>query len=179
MKKCTKCKLDLELIHFRKDPSKKDGKASYCKNCLKETQRIWYQNNKLKAQKTANSSYQKRKAKISDRRKELRKENPDKYKEAAKKRYNPNKSKEAGWRNAGIIDMTIEKYNELLSNQNNCCAVCNTHKDAFKRALSVDHNHTTGKFRGLLCDNCNRALGYLKESEVIINNLLTYLQCHR
>lgn len=179
MKKCYRCKLDFDLSHFREDPSKKDGKTSYCKTCLKESQKIWYQKNKEKARTTATSSYQKRKSQISQRRKELRQLDPEKYRAQARRRYCPKKSKEQGWKQAGIVDMTYDRYNELLERQNHCCAVCSTHKSKFKKALCVDHNHATGKARGLLCDNCNRALGYLKESEEIVHNLLNYIQCHK
>ena len=54
-----------------------------------------------------------------------------------------------------------------------------THASNFKKALGVDHNHSTGKVRGLLCTNCNRALGYLKESEESVINLLNYIKCHK
>lgn len=45
-----------------------------------------------------------------------------------------------------------------------------------KNRLSVDHCHTTGKVRGLLCDNCNKSLGLLKDSIEIVSNMLIYLQ---
>ena len=179
MKTCYRCKLDFDLSHFRKDPSKKDGRASYCKNCLKETQRIWYHDNKEQARQTASESYHRRKDKVSARRKELRKLDPEKYRAQARSKYCPLKSKQQGWKYAGIVDMTLERYNSLLEKQNYSCAVCGIHQDSLKKALCVDHNHATGKARGLLCDNCNRALGYLQESETVINNLLNYLVCHK
>lgn len=42
--------------------------------------------------------------------------------------------------------------------------------------LVVDHDHKTGKVRGLLCHNCNRALGLLKDNKEIIQNCLSYLE---
>ena len=179
MKKCSVCKNIFSLDQFRKDSSRKDGLHCTCNTCNIEIQRRWYVNNKEKAKKKANVSYHLNKEKISVRRKLDRKLNPDKYRQAAKKQYKPHKSKEYSWKNAGILDMTIERYNELLNSQNNKCAICNELSTNFKKALSVDHNHKTGKVRGILCDNCNRALGYLKESEQIIINLLNYVRCHK
>lgn len=45
--------------------------------------------------------------------------------------------------------------------------------------LVVDHDHATGKVRGLLCHNCNRALGLLHDNPVTINNALEYLKVQR
>ena len=52
--------------------------------------------------------------------------------------------------------ITVEQYNQMLKNQNHCCAVCDRHEDEFKIKLAVDHNHVTGEIRGLLCSHCNR-----------------------
>jgi hypothetical protein len=58
--------------------------------------------------------------------------------------------------------MTLEQYNSVLIAQNNVCAICES-IDTY-RALSVDHNHDTGKVRGLLCGSCNRGLGLFKDN---------------
>lgn len=76
-------------------------------------------------------------------------------------------------RNYGI---TLDEYNSILTKQNNSCAVCSTHKDAFKRDLDVDHCHKTGKVRGLLCVACNTALGLLKEDKERAIKLFQYLE---
>ena len=48
----------------------------------------------------------------------------------------------------------------MYNNQNGCCAVCGKHQSEFKRIFDVDHDHVTGKVRGLLCRSCNTGLGY-------------------
>ncbi|MBK7819410.1 MAG: endonuclease VII domain-containing protein [Sphingobacteriaceae bacterium] len=99
-----------------------------------------------------------------------------------KKKYyreNKNRHKEYSWKSNGIKDMTVERYNLLLIKQKYCCAICLTPNTKLKRVLAVDHDHKTGEVRGLLCDACNRALGYFKESQFIINNARTYLLCHK
>ena len=60
--------------------------------------------------------------------------------------------------------------------QNYCCAICKTHSDLLPRNLAVDHCHTTGKVRGLLCTNCNIGLGMLKDSSEILNLAIKYLK---
>lgn len=74
--------------------------------------------------------------------------------------------------------LTIEQYNNLFSNQIGCCAGCNRHQSVFSRSLSVDHDHKTGKIRGLLCNDCNLALGKVQDSKLTLQNLLNYLNTH-
>ena len=72
--------------------------------------------------------------------------------------------------------ISIEEYNILLLLQGGKCAICGVESyEAPKNVLYVDHNHDTGEIRGLLCSNCNTALGLLKENRSNINSLLLYL----
>jgi hypothetical protein len=73
-------------------------------------------------------------------------------------------------------DISQEQYNELLIKQRGRCAICGTHQLELKKALSVDHNHTTNKVRELLCDKCNVAIGLLNESPDILKKAIEYLQ---
>jgi len=74
-----------------------------------------------------------------------------------------------------------EQYNKILLQQNNCCAICKTDighysKSNKKCRLAVDHDHKTGKVRGLLCNSCNRALGLLKDSITNLHSAIVYLK---
>ena len=81
-------------------------------------------------------------------------------------------------RNYGI---TYNDYIQLYNEQNSKCAICG--QDGKLRAsaqqsnvnLCVDHDHTTGKVRGLLCNTCNSALGQFKDSETILLTAINYL----
>jgi hypothetical protein len=73
--------------------------------------------------------------------------------------------------------ITIEEYNNKLKKQKNRCAICNKHRNKFKRNLAVDHCHTTGKIRDLLCSICNTRLGYYEKSD--IDKLKKYINKHR
>lgn len=78
-----------------------------------------------------------------------------------------------------VYGLTVEKYEEMFSKQNGKCKICNgISTDPRKNALCVDHNHTTGEIRGLLCDTCNRALGMLKDNVNIIKNAVSYLESY-
>ena len=71
--------------------------------------------------------------------------------------------------------ITLDEYNLMFLKQQGNCLICSIHQSILKRPLVVDHCHNTGKVRGLLCSNCNTALGLLKEDEEIIKNLLEYI----
>jgi hypothetical protein len=59
--------------------------------------------------------------------------------------------------------LTKEDYERMLVEQAGICAICEL-PDPSGKALAVDHNHVTNEVRGLLCENCNRAIGLLKDS---------------
>ena len=69
--------------------------------------------------------------------------------------------------------VTDQQFQEMLDRQGGKCYSCPA-----TSGLCVDHCHTTGKFRGLLCGPCNRALGLLKDDPVRIARLVEYLKEH-
>jgi hypothetical protein len=87
---------------------------------------------------------------------------------------NSNKFKEYAFKHNGI-PITLDQYNQIFTNQNGCCAICDKHQSDEPRALAVDHDHETGKVRGLLCNNCNRGIGHLKDSEETLLKAASYL----
>lgn len=70
--------------------------------------------------------------------------------------------------------VTPEQYAEMLFIQGGRCAACTSDGDGKK--LHLDHNHETGEVRGLLCWNCNAAIGLLKEDVDRLRNLIAYLE---
>ncbi len=61
----------------------------------------------------------------------------------------------------------------MLQDQKNSCLICNRELD---QSACVDHCHTTGKVRGLLCRQCNMALGLLKDNIDSLENAINYLK---
>jgi hypothetical protein len=71
--------------------------------------------------------------------------------------------------------LTLEQYIHFLELQGNNCAICNTTNNN-NNSLSIDHNHTTNKIRGLLCISCNRLLGYAEENISLLTKTINYLE---
>lgn len=93
-----------------------------------------------------------------------RKENPDKIKHTKLQQ---------------TYGISLKMYEALLKDQNGVCAVCERPEKAIWRGLAtklaVDHDHATGKVRGLLCQKCNRAFGLLEESRHSVERLMAYI----
>ena len=81
-----------------------------------------------------------------------------------------------------LYGISLEEVNMMHKNQNGCCAICKSSIKTIGGSQNrieigcVDHNHATGKVRGLLCHSCNRALGLLKDSKEVLRNALNYLE---
>ena len=97
----------------------------------------------------------------------------DDVKETRHNYYNARKRK---YRNTILkreFGITIDDYEDMLQQQNNVCAICGGVNKT--KSLCVDHSHITGKVRGLLCNNCNVAIGMLAEDPVILNKAIEYI----
>ncbi len=68
-------------------------------------------------------------------------------------------------------NITLLKYEELLKEQNHKCKICGKELKLF-----VDHNHDSGKIRGLLCNNCNAGIGWFNEDVNILKLAVIYLE---
>jgi hypothetical protein len=73
--------------------------------------------------------------------------------------------------------MPLEVFEELLNLQNGVCAICKqpSMKDRSGRSFNIDHDKTTKMIRGLLCYNCNRALGHFQDNPGHLLSAVTYL----
>lgn len=89
--------------------------------------------------------------------------NPEKYNTAARG-YNKKHYPKLRLNRYGI---SLEHYNNMIESQNNKCYICDSAPKG-TRPLVIDHNHTTGAVRGLLCYGCNRALHVLETPELMI-----------
>lgn len=136
-------------------------KQYYLKN--KEKFREYYLNNREKIIAKANRW----KENNPERVKYYRKNNVDKYKN------NQLKCK---------YKISLDDYNRMFAEQKGLCAICNNselsiHNNTGKiMRLAVDHDHKTGKVRGLLCGQCNQALGKFKDDSELILKAYNYLK---
>ena len=151
MKICKVCKTEKPLIDFYKAKTNKDGSICYqskCKECMNE-----YSLSRVK-----NMSPEKRTEHYRNNRIRLGKEYFKTYKLKT---------------NYGI---TLQEYNSMYEKQNRKCYICE--KGIEGRDIKVDHNHTTGKVRKLLCHNCNTSLGLLNEDPNLFHKCELYLKEH-
>lgn len=78
--------------------------------------------------------------------------------------------------------VTVGEIEQMKQDQGNSCAACGIHADEIDHGsfchnpLVIDHDHATGKVRGLLCSTCNSALGHVHDSIETLQNLITYLK---
>lgn len=71
--------------------------------------------------------------------------------------------------------ITLEIYNRIFEEQAGCCAICGKHQIEFKRRLAVDHCHSSGHVRGLLCTRCNLGLGCFNDGTKLLSSAINYL----
>lgn len=124
-----------------------------------EKSAIYYKNNKEKAD-MASAKW--------------RHDHPEKHREQSKKWAAINPEKRAAYVRKSRYGLTPDQYSAMVSDQNSNCAICKAH---YK--LVVDHDHETGKVRGLLCHSCNRSLGGFKEDQAVLLQAIGYLQKRR
>lgn len=113
------------------------------------------------------------KEKLAKYHKDWRENNPDKTYADSRREWvknNPDKVRNFNLKKRFGID--ISKYNEMFSAQNGVCAIC---KQPSPESLHVDHDHVTGKIRGLLHRKCNLALGGFNDNVELLRNAIEYL----
>lgn len=105
-----------------------------------------------------------------------RKNNPEKVKETDKRWRDNNPEKHYIKLRKAMLKrkygITLDEYNDMLEKQNGVCAICGQAKN---ETLAVDHDHKTGKIRGLLCGHCNHVVGFAKDNIDILDKTILYL----
>lgn len=79
----------------------------------------------------------------------------------------------------GKYGLTVAEWEAMLEAQGGVCAICGEPETAKNRTvLAVDHDHATGRARGLLCHRCNRLLGHAGDDPEILRRAADYLTAH-
>lgn len=144
MKTCSKCLVSKPLDDFYKAPTGADGRRGDCKRCILEQRRLRY---------LADGDV------LRARVKKYVQEHPEKAVP-----YRKNAGAQSRTRNRYLnktYGITAEQFDTMFADQGSVCAVCGT--DDPVRAWTVDHDHLTGKVRGILCWHCNIGLGHLRD----------------
>lgn len=71
-------------------------------------------------------------------------------------------------------DISLRDYFQMLETQQGCCAICQTPAE-HESSLFVDHNHTTGIVRGLLCPDCNKGIGFFRDNPSFLEQAARYV----
>ena len=107
------------------------------------------------------------------------------YIKKQQKNYDPIKKRDENLKR--LYGIGLNEYNNLLDNQNGKCAICGTTEPGGRKSgrggavdvFYVDHDHKTEKVRGLLCNVCNRTMGYVGENSGVLEEMIKYLQKHQ
>lgn len=168
-KRCCTCRKRRPLEDFSKNRSEKDGLSPRCRECKR---------------KQASESNARHREAIRRRERERRRNNPETIRESARRWYKNNKEL-ANRINRNnnlkrLYGITSDEYEEILEAQGYVCAICKSppHREGKpnKQRLHVDHDHVTGKIRGLLCYHCNTGVGQFRDLPVLLRAAAEYLE---
>lgn len=161
MKRCTKCGVEQPLDNFYKAPGGRDGLRGDCKTCFAARRKDWYEGNRdreiarVKAWQEANRD----RHLANQRERRTRPEVKARERDAHLRRK---------------FGITAETYDEMLAGQGGVCAICERPpRDDI--SLHVDHEHGTGRVRGLLCFRCNNALGDFEDDAALLLRAVHYV----
>ena len=190
-KTCSKCGETKPLNEFHNSSRAPDGHRYNCKECQRTRDKAWYKANKERAAAT-NRTWRKtnpeREAATSkawyeankDRRaatsRAWREANPDRVAAISKAWNEANSERVIDGRLRRTYDISSFEYDDMLEAQGGGCAICGKTPEAEGRRLSVDHDHETGRVRGLLCNLCNRGLGHFTHDLGLLYSAISYLE---
>lgn len=155
MKTCKECGVEKPFDDFYRHKHHSDGRVSKCKPCYSAKAKESYE--KTKHEKKHIYYYHKNRDKIREQQNAYRRQPHVALKKRLKK--------------YGIDILT---YESMVSRQNNKCAICRLE---FIGQPNIDHCHTSGIVRGLLCIKCNTQLAVLEDTE-FVSAATTYLELH-
>lgn len=150
---CTGCGLHLAPEFFGKHAGRENGLQPWCNYCRS-------------AHRMAHREVE------NVRNRKWRAANPDRNREMNKRSNDRNNTRCKLLRRYGL---TIAQYDEMLASQDGVCAICHRVCNSGRR-LSVDHNHSTGAVRGLLCGLCNKGLGSFRDDPSLMREAARYVE---
>lgn len=168
MKICITCNVPKPLSDFFNQKRNKDGKFAECKICCDKRNKKWQLANPEKYKAVMKHQREKHKTRY------LAKQRQTYHATDPVTRY----KKKTYYRLRGY-GLTQIQYDSIFLGQNGLCAICNKPPDGERwKKLCIDHDHSTGQVRGLLCSTCNTALGKFQDSQELLQKAIDYLkQC--
>lgn len=169
-KRCTKCQEPKPIDSFGLNKRSKDGHKTICRKCLASQTRERRSSRPRRASqsKAAQAAYyEANKEAYAAGIRRRRDTDPDKFSRMIRghrlKRYG----------------LTLETWEEILAEQGGVCAICRQEPSRTgqnTQRLQVDHCHSTGRVRGLLCLRCNSLLGHARDDQTILAAAIIYLR---
>jgi hypothetical protein len=135
---------------YWKDPEKHRAKS----RAYRELHKKDY-NDRAKAWASANPE------RVRERRQKWKTKHPERYQRLARQCHLQKK-----------YGISLEDQDQLLIQQGHRCAIC----QQILTEIHIDHNHETGRVRGILCRGCNLGIGFLKEDAAVLKKALRYLE---
>ena len=141
--------------------------SGLCKKCYGKR---YYKENqeKIKQYQEENEDH------IKQRKAKWYETNKDELRARARENYHKTKKSVQDRRLRKQYGIGNDDYEQLKSLQGDKCAICGEEQN--DKRLAVDHNHDTGKVRGLLCEKCNRGLGLFCDNVDLLEKAVTYLR---
>lgn len=161
-KQCRACGQDLPLSEFYRRGH--NGYESKCKPCLRAKTRAYLSDPEVKARR--NQFFREQRKRDRETGEPVRRE----WGAFDEEKVKLNRRR-AGLKH--LYGISLEDYEQMLVSQNGVCASCGF--DPGDEVLCVDHCHSSGRVRGLLCGPCNRALGHAKEDVDRLMSLAAYV----
>lgn len=182
--KIFKCKKHGELNENNSYSStEKNRYRLRCKMCLHEKRVIRYRNNRIKAIKDSAKWKRDNRDRVNKQVALDKINNPEKYEKWRKDYYERNSTAINTKAICRYHNLAVPTYEEMFRAQNNQCAICGKEETRKLRGkvmrLCVDHDHTTGKIRALLCHDCNSGLGKFYDSPDLLTKAAIYLMDHQ
>lgn len=160
-------------------PKKESFKTDEAYQKALEASRKWKRENREKVRATARKWDEENKEKKKRSKAEWDAKNPEARQRHMEKlkRERPEYFKEKHLQYQ--YGMSADQYASMVIDQNNSCATCGKPaEETHRKRLFVDHCHKTGKIRGLLCQQCNTALGMVDDDVQRLSSLISYLIEH-
>lgn len=184
---CNKCGVELDDENYTIPTSKKRN-ISNCDTCVREYKRKQYIKNQEKIRQQSREWRKKNPEKAKQKTYEWRKKNPERMKQQrkvwyitkGKQRYNDRIEQIRNRTLQRRYGITLDEAKEIFESQNHKCKICGRELKLYgsknaEDTAHIDHNHTTGQVRGILCSSCNTGLGKFYDNPVFLQAAIDYL----
>lgn len=174
-RRCSRCRKKFSIDQFYSNKARQDGLDVYCKSCRNGSNSRWRAANKEKYEQWLKEYWEDHKEKRRAIARKYRRAHP--YTEADKrwnrdhKDYYVRKQLERRLKELGF---TREQYTALVEAQGGKCAICA--KPLGRGEFCLDHSHSTGVVRGILCRRCNLGVGQFSDDPILLRTAAAYLE---